>query len=196
MADTAKAKWRQNDPMYDFNDEKSCLTTSSEKDTKYADVSNCDNSLSYETTTYSIQLPFPSGRQKLLSGQQLQQLQPVSQLPQSQSQESQPQQQHLGSSRQYWRDIILGINDGIISTFLLISGVVGSQMSCHEILLTALSGSLAGAVSMCAGTSVCIILSFVYVYFPVSLETAMIIDFNTCTSILMFFSTTTKKIPY
>lgn len=64
----------------------------------------------------------------------------------------QQQQQHLGSSRQYWRDIILGVNDGIISTFLLISGVVGSQMNCREILLTSISGSLAGAVSMCAGT--------------------------------------------
>ena len=67
-------------------------------------------------------------------------------------QQQQQQQQHLGSSRQYWRDIILGVNDGIISTFLLISGVVGSQMNCREILLTSISGSLAGAVSMCAGT--------------------------------------------
>lgn len=34
--------------------------------------------------------------------------------------------QHLGSSRQYWRDIILGVNDGLVSTFcwLLVSPVV------------------------------------------------------------------------
>jgi hypothetical protein len=32
---------------------------------------------------------------------------------------------HIGGSRQYMRDIILGVNDGLVSTFLLVSGVVG-----------------------------------------------------------------------
>ena len=58
---------------------------------------------------------------------------------------------HLGSSRQYWRDMILGVNDGLVSTFLLVAGVAGGGMSSNDILLTSLAGALAGAVSMCAG---------------------------------------------
>lgn len=58
---------------------------------------------------------------------------------------------HLGASRQYWRDMILGVNDGIISTFLLVTGVAGGGLSSHDILLTSIAGSIAGAVSMCAG---------------------------------------------
>jgi len=59
--------------------------------------------------------------------------------------------QHLGSSRQYWRDIILGVNDGIISTFLLVVGVAGGGLTSEDMLLTAIAGALAGAVSMFAG---------------------------------------------
>jgi vacuolar iron transporter family protein len=59
--------------------------------------------------------------------------------------------EHLGKHRQYWRDIILGLNDGMVSTFLLVAGVAGSGLSSTNILLTAISGSLAGAVSMAAG---------------------------------------------
>jgi VIT1/CCC1 family predicted Fe2+/Mn2+ transporter len=59
--------------------------------------------------------------------------------------------QHLGSHRQYWRDIILGVNDGLVSTFLLVAGVAGGGLSSTDILLTAIAGALAGAVSMCAG---------------------------------------------
>jgi len=59
---------------------------------------------------------------------------------------------HLGKERQYWRDIILGINDGIISTFLLVIGVSGGGFkTSHEIFITAISGSLAGSISMFAG---------------------------------------------
>ncbi len=57
----------------------------------------------------------------------------------------------LGGHRQYWRDIILGVNDGLVSTFLLVAGVSGGGLSTHETLLTAISGTLAGAISMCAG---------------------------------------------
>jgi VIT1/CCC1 family predicted Fe2+/Mn2+ transporter len=60
-------------------------------------------------------------------------------------------QRHLGNSRQYWRDIILGVNDGLVSTFLLVAGVSGGGLSSTNILLTAISGALAGAISMCAG---------------------------------------------
>mmetsp|Transcript_10269 Transcript_10269/g.28306 ORF Transcript_10269/g.28306 Transcript_10269/m.28306 type:complete len:290 (+) Transcript_10269:83-952(+) len=58
---------------------------------------------------------------------------------------------HLGESRQYWRDIILGVNDGLISTFLLVTGVAGGGLSSTDILLTAIAGAIAGAVSMLAG---------------------------------------------
>jgi vacuolar iron transporter family protein len=58
---------------------------------------------------------------------------------------------HLGSSRQYWRDIILGVNDGIISTFLLVTGVSGGGLSSKDILMTAIAGGIAGSVSMFAG---------------------------------------------
>lgn len=59
--------------------------------------------------------------------------------------------EHLGKHRQYWRDIILGVNDGLVSTFLLVAGVAGSGLSSTDILLTAIAGALAGAVSMAAG---------------------------------------------
>jgi vacuolar iron transporter family protein len=58
---------------------------------------------------------------------------------------------HLGQHRQYWRDIILGVNDGLVSTFLLAAGVVGGGLSSTGILQTVFSGALAGAISMCAG---------------------------------------------
>lgn len=58
--------------------------------------------------------------------------------------------QHLGSSRQYWRDIILGANDGIISNFLLVAGVAGGGLTRKDILLTAIAGALACAGSMFA----------------------------------------------
>jgi VIT1/CCC1 family predicted Fe2+/Mn2+ transporter len=59
--------------------------------------------------------------------------------------------EHLGARRSYWRSIILGVKDGLISTFLLVFGVVGSGLSPTDILLTAIAGALAGAVSMSAG---------------------------------------------
>lgn len=59
--------------------------------------------------------------------------------------------EHLGGSRQYWRDIILGVNDGLVSTFLLVAGVAGGGLESPNILITAVAGAIAGAVSMCAG---------------------------------------------
>jgi VIT1/CCC1 family predicted Fe2+/Mn2+ transporter len=58
---------------------------------------------------------------------------------------------HIGETRQYWRDIILGVNDGLVSMFLLVVGVVGGGLDTGPVLLTALAGALAGAVSMAAG---------------------------------------------
>ena len=59
--------------------------------------------------------------------------------------------EHLGSHRQYWRDIILGVNDGLVSMFLLVAGVVGGGMATRSILLTGVAGAIAGAVSMADG---------------------------------------------
>lgn len=58
---------------------------------------------------------------------------------------------HIGESRQYWRDIILGVNDGLVSIFLLVVGVVGGGLDRGQVLLTAIAGAIAGAVSMAAG---------------------------------------------
>ncbi len=58
---------------------------------------------------------------------------------------------HIGESRQYWRDIILGVNDGLVSTFLLVTGVVGGGLGTTAVLLTAIAGAVAGAISMGAG---------------------------------------------
>ena len=59
--------------------------------------------------------------------------------------------EHLGRHRQYWRDIILGVNDGLVSMFLLVAGVVGGGMATRSVLLTGVAGAIAGAVSMAAG---------------------------------------------
>lgn len=58
---------------------------------------------------------------------------------------------HIGETRQYWRDIILGVNDGLVSIFLLVVGVVGGGLDREQVLLTAVAGAIAGAVSMAAG---------------------------------------------
>lgn len=58
---------------------------------------------------------------------------------------------HIGESRQYWRDIVLGLNDGLVSIFLLVVGVVGGGLDRRQVLLTAIAGAIAGAVSMAAG---------------------------------------------
>lgn len=58
---------------------------------------------------------------------------------------------HIGESRQYWRDIVLGVNDGLVSVFLLVVGVVSGGLGRAQVLLTAIAGAIAGAVSMAAG---------------------------------------------
>jgi len=62
-----------------------------------------------------------------------------------------PYRPHVGQSRQYVRDIILGVNDGLVSTLLLVAGVVGGGLATDQVLLTAIAGAVAGAVSMAAG---------------------------------------------
>ena len=58
---------------------------------------------------------------------------------------------HIGETRQYWRDIILGVNDGLVSIFLLVVAVVSGGLGQEQVLLTAIAGAIAGAVSMAAG---------------------------------------------
>lgn len=62
-----------------------------------------------------------------------------------------PYEPHVGETRQYVRDIILGVNDGLVSTFLLIVGVVGGGLDTRQILLTGVAGAIAGAISMGTG---------------------------------------------
>ncbi|MCH8992005.1 MAG: VIT1/CCC1 transporter family protein, partial [Acidobacteria bacterium] len=49
---------------------------------------------------------------------------------------------HLGESRQYLRDVILGVNDGLVSTFLLVAGVVGAGLPPKTVLLTGIAGAV------------------------------------------------------
>jgi len=49
------------------------------------------------------------------------------------------------------RDIILGVNDGLVSTFLLVAAVVGGGLDSTQVLLTAVAGALAGMISMSIG---------------------------------------------
>lgn len=62
-----------------------------------------------------------------------------------------PYRPHVGTGRQYVRDVILGINDGLVSIFLLIAGVVGGGLAAREVLLGGLAAAVAGAISMAAG---------------------------------------------
>lgn len=58
---------------------------------------------------------------------------------------------HFGNERAYMRDIILGINDGLISTFLLTIGVYASGLSWSSIILTIFSCAISGSISMGLG---------------------------------------------
>ena len=55
---------------------------------------------------------------------------------------------HVG---EFLRDLIFGLNDGVVSNFSLIAGVAGAQPSHSVVLLAGVAGLIAGAVSMAAG---------------------------------------------
>ena len=65
--------------------------------------------------------------------------------------DSVPYRAHAGEGSQYLRDILLGVNDGLISTFLVVVAVVGGQSSRLQALLTGISSAIAGALSMGIG---------------------------------------------
>lgn len=67
------------------------------------------------------------------------------------AEEHPPYVPHAGDFRQYLRDIILGVNDGLVSMFLLILGVAGGGMTNKQILLTGITGAVGGAISMALG---------------------------------------------
>ncbi len=56
---------------------------------------------------------------------------------------------HVGD---FVRDLIFGLNDGVVSNFSLISGVAGAGSSHSVVLLAGVAGLIAGAVSMAAGS--------------------------------------------
>ncbi len=49
------------------------------------------------------------------------------------------------------KQIVFGMNDGIVSVFALLAGVYGGGLGTREILITLLAASIAGALSMAAG---------------------------------------------
>ena len=71
--------------------------------------------------------------------------------PATTTSETPPYRPHIGATRQYMRDIVLGVNDGLVSIFLLVVGVVGGGLATREVLLAGITGGLAGAISMAAG---------------------------------------------
>jgi predicted membrane protein (TIGR00267 family) len=60
------------------------------------------------------------------------------------------QKEHL-NMRVYMRDVVLGSNDGLVSIFALVLGVVGGGMTLINIFLAGLAGTIAGAISMALG---------------------------------------------
>lgn len=62
-----------------------------------------------------------------------------------------PFREHAGDHKAYLRDAILGVNDGLVSIFLLILGLAGGGLLKEEMLLAALAASVAGAISMSTG---------------------------------------------
>ena len=62
-----------------------------------------------------------------------------------------PYRPHAGEGSQYLRDFILGVNDGLISTFLLVVTVVGGNSSTLQALLAGISAGVAGAIAMGIG---------------------------------------------
>jgi len=55
--------------------------------------------------------------------------------------------EHIG----WLRAAVLGANDGLISTSSLIVGVAAAQVAGDPVLLAAIAGLVAGALSMAAG---------------------------------------------
>jgi vacuolar iron transporter family protein len=57
---------------------------------------------------------------------------------------------HRGGGNAF-RAAVLGANDGLVSNLSLVTGVVGADLSSHDVLLTGIAGLIAGACSMGLG---------------------------------------------
>lgn len=55
---------------------------------------------------------------------------------------------HHSDSIGWWRAAVLGANDGIVSTAGLVPGMAAADAEHRAILLTSVSGLIAGAMSM------------------------------------------------
>lgn len=58
---------------------------------------------------------------------------------------------HGSGSANNLRAMVLGANDGLVSTFCLVMGVAGTSAASSTLLVTAVAGTLAGACSMAMG---------------------------------------------
>jgi VIT1/CCC1 family predicted Fe2+/Mn2+ transporter len=65
--------------------------------------------------------------------------------------EQHPYRPHQGEGSQYLRDFILGVNDGLISTYLLIVTVVSGSNDVRAALLAGIAGAIAGCFAMGLG---------------------------------------------
>jgi VIT1/CCC1 family predicted Fe2+/Mn2+ transporter len=61
------------------------------------------------------------------------------------------QERHRTERIGWLRAAVLGANDGIVSTASLVVGVAAANVASSEILVTAVAGLVAGAMSMAAG---------------------------------------------
>jgi len=59
--------------------------------------------------------------------------------------------QHRDVTGGWIRPAVFGVTDGLVSNAALIAGVVGAQVSTHNVILTGLAGLAAGAFSMATG---------------------------------------------
>ena len=53
--------------------------------------------------------------------------------------------------RNYVRDLILGFNDGLVSVYAIVAGVVGAGLATQQTLIAGLAAAVAGALSMGLG---------------------------------------------
>jgi len=61
------------------------------------------------------------------------------------------EERHLVSRIGWLRAVVLGANDGIVSTASLIVGVAAASTASSEVLVAGIAGLVAGAMSMAAG---------------------------------------------
>ncbi|MES2155073.1 MAG: VIT1/CCC1 transporter family protein [bacterium] len=86
---------------------------------------------------------------------------PPKTLPQLQAEHTAPPRSRLNSPqteeteqspyRNYVRDLILGLNDGIVSVYALVAGLAGAGFAAKSVAVAGVAASIAGALSMGLG---------------------------------------------